>query len=413
MLNAKIGLKRFDKNWRLLESREQPCRSFTQGFIETLYMKHAQIITPVVLAAYDVDGMARDFAMAGMTGDFRWLESTGLVTSPGGLSAFHTGQVNYGTNSTVLWKYAQGNEHGIQVGNDATAVTPLDRHLLRRIGHGVRQADGGDATLESYDVNDDGEEVVYANNWQAQCFIPRNDFRCSSVEVKIWKNGAPAAVLDVLLCGVRTTNSADNIQPFTTTPLASGTIAAAAVGASPGAFVACAFGTPVNLYAGRMYYIVLKMVGGDNGNSYRWRKDNTSSIYERSPNPAVVAANYTGNMNSNDAVTFSYQVDKTNMFRAIGRSIGDFEYSGCEIGNVVIANPNASFDITRFFHNRSGAAINVQEVGINDVKHCITGGGGGFGREFPTLVARDVVAPAVAVANTEILLVTYTVSITV
>jgi hypothetical protein len=91
-----------------------------------------------------------------------------------------------------------------------------------------------------------------------------------------------------------------------------------------------------------------------------------------------------------------------------GHSAGTLNHGGTEVTDLSVANPNGSFIIRRYFTNNSGGDVTVEECGIytsairnnnldNDY-YCI---------------ARDVVAPAVVVANTEILVVTYTVQITV
>lgn len=91
-----------------------------------------------------------------------------------------------------------------------------------------------------------------------------------------------------------------------------------------------------------------------------------------------------------------------------GTQAGRFEYGGCELIGIAFANPNGQFTIRRYFTNNSGGAITVQEAGIYSV-----------GTDYNTiwawafLIARDLVSPGVAVANTELLRVSYVVSITV
>ncbi len=82
-------------------------------------------------------------------------------------------------------------------------------------------------------------------------------------------------------------------------------------------------------------------------------------------------------------------------------------YGGTEVYGLTYAHPNASFNIRRYLTNASGGSINIQEVGIHASGVVNTS----EGRMF--LIARDVVSPAVAVADGEILSVVYTVQITV
>jgi hypothetical protein len=93
-----------------------------------------------------------------------------------------------------------------------------------------------------------------------------------------------------------------------------------------------------------------------------------------------------------------------------GAAAGQLEYGGCELVNYVAVNPNSSFDIRRYFYNRSGGNVTVREAGLYSTNG-VTGRWGEAAWLF--CVARDAVAPDVAVADTEILRVTYTVQITV
>jgi len=91
---------------------------------------------------------------------------------------------------------------------------------------------------------------------------------------------------------------------------------------------------------------------------------------------------------------------------AHGNGAGQLEYGGNEILPIVIAAPSASFIIRRYFTNNSGGAITVQEAGIY-AKITIT-----TNYAYAACIARDLTG-AVAVANTEILRVTYVPQITV
>lgn len=90
-----------------------------------------------------------------------------------------------------------------------------------------------------------------------------------------------------------------------------------------------------------------------------------------------------------------------------GATAGCILYGGCEVVNPTFADPNGEMIIRRFFTNVSGGDITVQEAGIYHVLCVQTD----WSRQF--CIARDVVAPAVVVADTEILMVTYTVQIVV
>uniref|UniRef100_A0A6M3LT81 Uncharacterized protein n=1 Tax=viral metagenome TaxID=1070528 RepID=A0A6M3LT81_9ZZZZ len=92
-----------------------------------------------------------------------------------------------------------------------------------------------------------------------------------------------------------------------------------------------------------------------------------------------------------------------------GRAAGELEYGGCELLGLTIANPNGEFTIRRYFTNNSGGGITVEETGIHALGTMFTVG---FGMTWAFLVARDLTG-GVAVANTELLRVTYVVQITV
>jgi len=91
-----------------------------------------------------------------------------------------------------------------------------------------------------------------------------------------------------------------------------------------------------------------------------------------------------------------------------GNTAGTFEYGGCEFSSLSFVNPNGEFTIRRYFTNNSGGAITVNEVGIHAA-------GSSMGERFAWqfLIARDIVGGGIAVADAELLKVTYVPQITV
>jgi hypothetical protein len=92
-----------------------------------------------------------------------------------------------------------------------------------------------------------------------------------------------------------------------------------------------------------------------------------------------------------------------------GTGAGLLEYGGCELLSIAFADPNGQFTIRRYFTNNSGGLITIQEAGI------YAAGGyshynAGYSNAF--CIARDLTG-GVAVADTELLRVTYVVQITV
>lgn len=413
-LTGTVKLQRFSQDRKILDTRIQPMRSFTKGLIENMYLHHAHLLTGTAYSGgSDVDRAARrTFLFTPGTGARSWSNQSS-ITAPGGLTpVYHT--LTPTLNSMPAYVILSGCDIGIQVGTDNTAVTPTNQRMSRRIGHGIRQADAGDATFESCEINDDSQTTMDSvGDWCAQPFIPRRDFRCSSAELKLYKAGAPGA-LTVELVGVNYSMATFFTVPHPTV-LATGTIAEAAInGASPGAFATVNFGTAVDLYAGHMYYLQARAPGSSVGNSVNWRFDTAGALYDHAPYPRTIVGTMTHSLTSvNSGVAWSHTDDKTYMFKLIGRSIGEFLYGSCDLSNMVIADPNASFDLTRMFRNSSGAAISVAEVGITSLMFEPSVVGVEVNNIHPQLIARDVVAPPVAVANGELLLVTYTPAIMV
>lgn len=90
-----------------------------------------------------------------------------------------------------------------------------------------------------------------------------------------------------------------------------------------------------------------------------------------------------------------------------GRAAGRLEYGGCELINLVFANPNGEFTIRRYFTNFSGGSITINEAGIHSV-----GTDKDSSLPWAFLIARDLTG-AIAVAHTELLRVSYVLQITV
>jgi len=417
-LAATLTLERYSKNLVLLERRVQPCRSFTRGLMEFLYTQNSQLANAVALA--DPDKRTLNYASNLGMGIISWTNA-GKIASPGGSGwdfAFFEQ-----TSQSELASKVPGVDLGIQIGAANTAATPSDRRMAQRIGHGTKLADGGSTLYESFDTGDDSNVAIHGASQAGQQFIPQHDHRIDTVGVKLFKTGAPPADCIVEIRPVTPGKGyTSGYGQICNTVLATGNIAAAGVGASPGAFVNCNLAVPVDLYAGHVYAICLFMAGGSGANCYNWRYNNAAgtSIYARawgynSGGNYYWIGQLSGYMTSADNITFSVPqpgVGKTMMFREYGMSIGEMEYGATILRPIATANPNSSFDIVRRFTNLSTAAITVQEVGIMMCMPItpvfVAPNGGAIG-----MCARDVVGPGVAVANTEILVVTYTPSITV
>jgi hypothetical protein len=419
MLKMKLVIDRLDKNGRLLEHREQPSRSFTRGLLELLYIGALQPTSAVPATSVDVDMVTRYLDLEYSGGIARGVSALLKMGAPCGNSMFQAHSSFVGGSSppyppnVVL----NGSDLGIQVGVGDTVVTPTDRRLSQRIGHGRRPADGAPVVFESYTAGEDSSyDMNAATAWRAQEFIPAVSHRITSVWVKIYKAGAPGN-LTVSIKGGDTPITVQGHRPIVTNcpDLAVGTILEAAIpGASPGALTQAVFATPIDVYAGHRYYIVCRAPGAGGANHVYWRWD-TTATYEHafleSINDIFARLQYS----SDSGVTWSTANGACFMFEEWGQSVGEFAYGGCEVDGLTIADPNGSFTIRRYFTNNCGVAITVKEAGICAAAHLL---GTGVAYEktsvFPFLIARDVIpGPFVVVNNTEILRVTYVPAIVV
>ena len=90
---------------------------------------------------------------------------------------------------------------------------------------------------------------------------------------------------------------------------------------------------------------------------------------------------------------------------AHGQAATEMVYGGMEIEPVVVAAPSASFLLRRYFNNKSGGDITVLEVGIYSPIL--------LAQAYACCIVRDVLGAPVAVLDTELLRVQYTLSVTV
>ena len=400
---------------KLLERKTQPSRSFTIGLLDQLYTSFAKIgYSAPYSSAKSIDKVLIDLSNY----EFSSYNQAGVhanlqVAAPGGNSAVFPYVVST-AGLTYLYQMTHGTKGcdlGIQVGTDNTAVTPLDRRLVKRIGHGTRAADGVAVVFEEYPAGDDqAADINSAATWLAQGFTPLNTHQLSSVLIKIYKAGSPG-ILNVRIRGADTNGSSLVPTSGVADDLAAGTIAEASIpAASPGALTECTFATPVTVYAGRRYFIVIDCPGAAGAAHVYWRYDDSSPTYRRNVNGSLSSYCQRGT-SGNFGSTWTLTSDKCYLFQEKGQSVGDFVHGGTEVRALAVANPNASFVIQKYFYNGSGGSISVAEVGIHAVGYFDNSTNAH--ETHPMLIARDVVAPAVAVANTELLVVTYTPSIIV
>lgn len=92
---------------------------------------------------------------------------------------------------------------------------------------------------------------------------------------------------------------------------------------------------------------------------------------------------------------------------AHGIGAGQLQYAGTEILAPTFADPDGEMILRRYFTNASGGNVTIEEVGMYSPGFFESDNSYLFG------ICRDVVAPAVVIADTELLVATYTIQITV
>lgn len=164
MLTAKLILERLDRDGKLLERKEQRSRSFTKGFLQLLYVAHAQIAYGAPYSMQDITNTARDVDSSGQysEGYYKGILKTG--STPGGCEQLiHAGHSENAAANTIINISVVGEDIGIVVGTGVTAVTPTDYALATRILHGRtagRLEYGGCEFIGIAFVNPNGEFTI-------------------------------------------------------------------------------------------------------------------------------------------------------------------------------------------------------------------------------------------------------------
>ena len=152
-----------------------------------------------------------------------------------------------------------------------------------------------------------------------------------------------------------------------------------------------------------MSYAIVVHCGGDISNSIHWCYDATSAKYLRG------AYFYS---NDGGGTWVGLFTTKAFMFEELGRSSGELQYAGCELVDLTFSDPNGEFTLRRFFKNNSGESRTVNEAGIYASGAHITSTADA-GDTYSFCIAHDIATPAVEVADSELLRVTYVPQITV
>jgi hypothetical protein len=114
-MKATLTLRKFDKNYRLLEEREQPSRSWLAGLLRLLY-------TARNIATNAWNDPVQRYEIATLT-----------IASPGGGGSI---VVQHGHNSYTCRDHINSENIGIVIGTGVGAVAPANYALGTQIAHG-------------------------------------------------------------------------------------------------------------------------------------------------------------------------------------------------------------------------------------------------------------------------------------
>lgn len=133
MLTSKLTIERIDRDYRLIEKREQYSRSFLRNFINLLYV----LATQSSLSINDISNTARSidcsvYPTALLLGKNNILK---IGAAAGGVGM--TCVVSNGANVPLMSTELVGDTVGIVVGTGTNAVTPTDVALQTRVVHGT------------------------------------------------------------------------------------------------------------------------------------------------------------------------------------------------------------------------------------------------------------------------------------
>jgi len=400
MLTVKLILERLDKEGRVLERREQLSKSFVKNFISLLYCAHAQIQAASPYSMTDIDGIARDVDSQAAGSADRRAKANLKIGAPPGISEVicHPGVATVSGTTTLKMEQCciEGQRIGIQVGRGDTAVTPTDTKLENRIYHGSHGIDGAPVLYTAYNTGDDedGHHGIYPDFQEGQSFQVDKALHITSVKLKVFRTGSPGN-MTVAIQKADAAGKPDGVD-LGTKDVSCDAIAAA----SPGEWVTWTFAASIAIEPWTTYCIVVRG-GVDASNELNWRNDGSDPTYTRG---SLLYSSNAGATWSAPSTIDDYMFEVWGQVEAGEEQI---EYGGCELLNITFSDPNGEFTIRRYFTNASDGSITVEEVGIyavgTDFNDCYA---------WPFLIARDLTG-GIAVADTEILRVTYVPQITV
>jgi len=399
MIKTKLITELFDRDMRLMDRREQWARSWLRHFFDLMYVSQSQRLFADPYDINDVVGLSRPIDSEMSVTYSPWGQKAHLyVAAPGG----KVGMVYSGGGEPLapdMFKPV-GHHVGIQVGSGTTAVAPDDDGLEQKIFHGDQGAITTLTAFESYITGDDTDNWIYGNGWYAQGFIPLRGHILQRVRIKIRKVGSPGDIIVSIRGGYPYRSSFYWGQKPYGADLVSEIVPEASI---PTDFdwLEITFDPALLVYDGLPYNIVVRAPSGTGtSNCIEWRYDDSVAQYPRGLR-----------CSSSDAgVTWSTSEDKAYMFEELGIAGAQLDYGGCEVRTPLFAHPNGQFTIARFFTNVCGETVTVNEVGLYALASSYGNADRGV---WSFCIARDLVSPAVNVADGETLRVSYIPQITV
>ena len=435
-LRADITIERFGQSGRRLQRRVFPSRSFLFGLIQMLYMQHAyQNLTDTFLHILFYTNSSGNW-----DGTYASYGQNLQVSSPGGRGG------SYMSLTATL-----GDEIGIQLGTGSAALNSADRALDKRIapiegrvlralkhpGSGTPKGLAWDGTyiwvVDQYST----PSVIYKINRNTGAVVAQFDapgdyysynrgltfdgtdlwctgrdlgqspvyrvFRISAVDGTVLQQwgapgGNPANGLTWDGTYIWVAEEGGTYQLHQCVPTTG------AINAS----INNPWGTSVPCY-GLAYDGTYLWVVGSNGYSWGGKmiaKITTAGVLQKELFTPM--GGYSGHGAQPWGLTWEdpylWLSDGGDYTKAILQLCANkvrFDYAGCEVvDDESYVNPNGSFTVRRYFTNKSGGSITINEVGI-------------YALDKEIAIARDLVSPGVAVANNETLKIEYTFQITV
>jgi hypothetical protein len=398
----------------ILEKRRDYSRSFTQGLFDLLYLMMADV-------PYSLRYPVADIANASLNGEGRSYpypqytrnhKSTMQVVQFGGsgtqLWAGSSHSTSSGHWNQVIQNhlFARSDNLGIVIGADGGAVSPTQRSLLQPIYHGLGASVGAAADFDNYQVGSNSAMTTNAANTWVGCVVyATRGFRLTGVRFLMYRLGSPGTLTLHIRRGKFNDDSSSVSWKQSTTDLNGLTTTNGDTLPTSPTYELREFTlpTPINIHPGIPYHFMISCALG------------AASVYGAIRYQSSLTNPRCCVLTSTDAgVSLSITTTSTPYFALRGTCQAEVEYGGSDIFGLLVANPNAQFTLGRIFRNLSGETINVREVGLyGSYTAFYNATSDSVANAYSACIARDTVSPAIALADGENLMVTYTPQITV